>query len=176
MTSETSDLKSKNWAWVSIKNPTYPAEGAGNQTFSFYTLLGAVLGGPLFLVIYFRLSLWFYLFLFPLGLPIFAGYFFLASKYATPHNNKVKLPGKKIEEYISIKDSSLAAYSGRNKIPMELFFESYFDGKIDLCGDALDILEARHDWASFEFTMGQFKFFLTQWIPETLIHSKKQDE
>ncbi|RIA89215.1 Mycolic acid cyclopropane synthetase-domain-containing protein [Glomus cerebriforme] len=174
MTSEASGLKLKNWA--SIKNPPYPAEGAGNQTFSFYTLLGIVLGGPLFLIIYFRLSLWFYPFLFPISLPIFAGYFFLSSKYATPYNNKVQLPGRKIEEYISIKDSSLAAYSGRNKIPMELFFENYFDEKIDLCGDALEILEARHDWASFEFTMGQFKFFLTQWIPETLIHSKKQDE
>ncbi|CAI2189455.1 7705_t:CDS:2 [Funneliformis geosporum] len=175
MTVETSNLKLKNWD--AIKNPLYPAEGAGNQTFRFYNLLGVILGVPLFLVIFYRLSLWVYPFLLlPLGLLIFAGYFLRSSKYDSPYNNKVKLPGKRLEEYISIKDSSLAAYSGRNKIPMELFFESYFDGKIDLCGDALEILEARHDWASFEFTLGQLKYFLTQWIPETLVHSKKQDE
>ncbi|CAG8747862.1 15866_t:CDS:2, partial [Acaulospora morrowiae] len=163
--------------WKAIKNAPYPAEGAGNQTFGFYSLVAAVLGGPLFLTLYFHLGFWIWLIIFvPVGVAIFLGFVYLSSRYSSPYNNKVELPRKKVEEYLTMKDATLEEYTGRKKIPMELFFESYFDGKIDLTGDALEILEARHDWASFEFCLGQAKFFLTQWIPETVWHSKKQDE
>jgi hypothetical protein len=40
----------------------------------------------------------------------------------------------------------------------------------------LELLEARYDWASFTFTLSQAKFFISQWVPETLWHSRKQDE
>jgi cyclopropane fatty-acyl-phospholipid synthase-like methyltransferase len=40
----------------------------------------------------------------------------------------------------------------------------------------LDILEARYDWIIFQWQWGQLKFLITQWIPETLWHSKQQDE
>ncbi|CAG8754354.1 39482_t:CDS:2 [Gigaspora margarita] len=164
--------------WASVANAPFPAEGAGNQTFSMYQLVAAVIGVPLFLAFYFRLGFWTWLIFlfFPLGVSIYLLYVYTSSKYASPYNNKVKLPGRNIEEYITMKDASLAGYVGRNKIPMEIFFENYFDGKIDLCGDALEILEARHDWASFEFAIGQAKFLVTQWIPETIMHTKKQDE
>ncbi|KAG0750448.1 hypothetical protein G6F23_000176 [Rhizopus arrhizus] len=59
---------------------------------------------------------------------------------------------------------------------METFFEAYFVGKVDFNGDPLEIMELRHDWAAFQFTLGQFKFFLTQWLPETFWHSREQDE
>ncbi|RHZ53697.1 hypothetical protein Glove_438g31 [Diversispora epigaea] len=39
---------------------------------------------------------------------------------------------------------------------MEIFFENYFDSKIDLCGDALEILKARHNWASFEIGLDHY--------------------
>ncbi|KAF9186531.1 Sphingolipid C9-methyltransferase 2 [Haplosporangium sp. Z 767] len=42
--------------------------------------------------------------------------------------------------------------------------------------DCLDVMENRHDWAVFHMTAGQAKFFVTQWIPETIWHSKRQDE
>jgi len=67
-------------------------------------------------------------------------------------------------------------YTGKTKIPMETWFEAYFDGKLDINGDMLEILEHRFDWAKFVFTLSQAKFFLTQWVPETLWHSRKQDE
>nr|CAG8434534.1 6226_t:CDS:2 [Entrophospora candida]CAG8590125.1 2695_t:CDS:2 [Entrophospora candida] len=137
----------KETNWSAIKNAPFPAEGVGNQSYNNYHLVGGMIG-----------------------------YFFGTSKYSSPWKNKVNLPGKNVEEYIKIKDASLSIYSGRKKIPMELFFENYFDNKIDLCGDALEILEARHDWASFEFGLIQAKFFISQWIPETIVHSKKQDE
>ncbi|OMH82356.1 putative fatty acid methyltransferase [Zancudomyces culisetae] len=59
---------------------------------------------------------------------------------------------------------------------MEEFFESYFDGKINIKGDCRDIFEQRYDWAKFGLTVNQVRFFLTQFLPELLFHSKKQDE
>ena len=41
-------------------------------------------------------------------------------------------------------------------------------------GDMLDILEYRHDWATFNFTMGVFRHFLLGFIPEMLSHSRSQ--
>ena len=43
-------------------------------------------------------------------------------------------------------------------------------------GDVLDIMEQRHDWASFALTPEHFKYVLTQMIPEVIMHSKSQDE
>ena len=39
----------------------------------------------------------------------------------------------------------------------------------------LDILEQRHDWARFSFTWALFKYVLTVFIPEVVIHSQEQD-
>lgn len=45
------------------------------------------------------------------------------------------LPGKDIEEYIVIKDQQLKQkYNGQNKIPMQVFHDAYFEGKIDIKG------------------------------------------
>lgn len=163
---------------TTIPVPPFPAEGAGNQTFSNFRLLSAIFGVPLLLSILANTPWAVYLVLVPIfALPIFAGYFVLSSMFARPKDSRVLLPGKNIEEYMTFKDEKLkAVYFGRNKIPMETFFEAYFDGKVDLNGDCLDIFELRHDWAKFCFTLGQAKFFLLHWIPETIWHSKKQDE
>ncbi|KAI9017412.1 S-adenosyl-L-methionine-dependent methyltransferase [Gaertneriomyces semiglobifer] len=140
-------------------------------------LIGAVLGVPLLVNFMIGAPLVWYLVLLPiLGLPVFAGYNVLYAKVAPAVRPQKGLPGKNLEEYMTIKKSELAGYKGRSKIPIETFFENYFDGHIDIKEDMLELLEVRHDWASFTWTMGQVKFFLTQWIPETLWHSKKQDE
>lgn len=52
----------------------------------------------------------------------------------------------------------------------------YFDEKVDFKGDCLDVMEYRHDWASFRFTLSLFKFFFTGMIPEVIWHSRSQDE
>lgn len=57
---------------------------------------------------------------------------------------------------------------------METFHEMYFEGDVSFKGDCLEVMEYRHDWASFEFTLSLFKFFLTGMIPEMLIHSRSQ--
>ena len=51
-------------------------------------------------------------------------------------NEKVVLPGKDIETYITIKDPELKKlYHGKEKIPMQVFHDAYFDGKIDFNGE-----------------------------------------
>lgn len=168
----------KPTTWAAINNATLPAEGAGNQTFDNRILITAVVGVPALISYKLGLPLWFFpILLILLGLPILACTLYLFSRFAPRYRNNIPLPGKPIEEYLTFHDPELKAqYHGRNKIPMETFFEAFFVGKVDFNGDALEIMELRHDWAAFEFTYGQFKFFLTQWLPETFWHSRDQDE
>ena len=73
------------------------------------------------------------------------------SKYGPRINEKVKLPGKPLDHYIDLKQSTLRSYEGK-KVPMQKLHDAYFDGKVDFKGDVLEVMEYRHDWASFEFT------------------------
>ncbi|KAK4056671.1 hypothetical protein OIO90_002223 [Microbotryomycetes sp. JL221] len=87
------------------------------------------------------------------------------------------LPNKNIEEYFTITDNQLKAkYNGRNKIPIQVFYDAYFDKKIELKGDMLELLEYRHDWATFEMTFELLKYVLTVLIPDVVWHSPSQDE
>jgi len=111
------------------------------------------------------------------GVPITLAYWALMSNIGARKNQKVVLPGNDIESYITIKDPKLKElYNGKNKIPIQVFHDAYFDGKIDVNGDMLDILEQRHDWAKFNFTWELFKYVITVFIPEVAIHSQSQDE
>lgn len=77
-----------------------------------------------------------YLFMLVLvGPPTAVGYWSLMSVYGSRKNEKVILPGKDIEEYITIKDAELKkVYKGKEKIPMQLFHDSFFEGKIEFNG------------------------------------------
>jgi hypothetical protein len=74
------------------------------------------------------------------------------------------LPNAPASYYNTFTDPELkAAYgSGKSKIPMETWFEAYFDDKLDINQDMLTMIETRYDWASFTFTLSQLKFFITQ--------------
>jgi sphingolipid C9-methyltransferase len=37
-------------------------------------------------------------------------------------------------------------------------------------------MEQRHDWAKMTFTPELFKYVLTEFLPEVIVHSKSQDE
>ncbi|KAJ2923441.1 hypothetical protein H1R20_g13653, partial [Candolleomyces eurysporus] len=111
------------------------------------------------------------------GVPTAIGYWAFMSAYGGRKNEKVILPGEDIEKYITIKDPELKElYKGKNKIPIQVFHDAYFEGKIDINDDMLDILEARHDWAKFNFTFELFKYVFTVFIPEVIVHSQSQDE
>jgi hypothetical protein len=45
-----------------------------------------------------------------------------------------------------------------------------------MLADVLEIMEQRHDWAKMTFTFELFKYVLTEFLPEVIVHSKSQDE
>ncbi|KAE9393613.1 cyclopropane fatty acid synthase domain-containing protein [Gymnopus androsaceus JB14] len=110
------------------------------------------------------------------GLPITLAYWMVMSRIGNRKNEKVQLPGKNIEEYITIKDPELKKlYNGKEKIPMQVFHDAYFEGKIDFNGDVLEIMEQRHDWAKFVMTWSLLKYVLTVLVPDVITHSSEQD-
>jgi hypothetical protein len=110
-----------------------------------------------------------------LDLPILAAFWLITSEYAPRRNEKAKLPGKPIEHYLTFhKAEDREKYHGRAKIPMETFYEKYFDGDVSFNGDCLDILEWRHDWCNFRFTIGLIKYFLFNFLPEMIMHTRSQ--
>ncbi len=80
-----------------------------------------------------------------------------------------------MEHYLEFRrEKDREKYHGKNKIPMETFHEMYFDGEVNFKGDALEVMEYRHDWASFRFTISLFRFFLTGMMPEVIMHTRSQ--
>ncbi len=126
-----------------IKNAPLVGLAEGNASFSNLHLAALVLGVPYvlksILPIVSRGGFKTYLFLVILtGVPTTIAYWTLNSLYGSRKNEKIQLPGKNIEEYISIKDVELKSkYNGREKIPMQVFHDAYFDGKIDFNGGSL---------------------------------------
>ncbi|KAK1750640.1 S-adenosyl-L-methionine-dependent methyltransferase [Echria macrotheca] len=161
-----------------IKNAPLPADAAGAESFS-NTLLFSILGGVPFYLSWkvgggLKTTIFFALFT---TLPLLAGFWILASTVSPRKNEKARYPGRPVEHYLTFKNAAdKAKYSGRNKIPMETFHEMYFDGDVEFNGDCLEVLEYRHDWASFRFTYGLIKFFVTGMIPEVIMHTRSQDE
>lgn len=106
--------------------------------------------------------------------PLLATFWYLSSSLSPRKNEKVKLPGHSIEDYLTFHNPLDKQQYHSKKIPMEIFQTLYFDGHIEAKGDLLEVLEYRHDWANFHFTIGLFKFFLLGFIPEMLLHSRSQ--
>ncbi|PWN50394.1 S-adenosyl-L-methionine-dependent methyltransferase [Violaceomyces palustris] len=168
--------------YPAIANAPLPAEG--NGSFNNYHLAGLVLFAPAVILrlIPFVNPSWFswtaYFFLVAIfGVPVTIGYWTVMSIYGPRKNEKVVLPGKPIEFYLDIKDPELKkTYFGHKKIPLSVFHEAFFEGKIDIKGDMLDLLEYRWDWASMRFTPELFKFVLFTMLPDVILHTAKQDE
>jgi sphingolipid C9-methyltransferase len=154
----------------------FVVEGAGFETFSTRNMYLTIFTVPLAIQWIVGFSMYAYpVILALLAIPCFAAFQIMSSKHNAPLRPQKNLAGKKLQDYLEIKSLKLQSYKN-SKIPMETFFESYFDGDIDIKGDMLQVLEGRYDWAAFTFTVSQAKFFLSQWVPETLWHSRKQDE
>ncbi|KAK9366265.1 S-adenosyl-L-methionine-dependent methyltransferase [Lipomyces kononenkoae] len=165
-------------AYSAIKNAPLPAEGSSSKHFNNKVLLALLFFIPYYLTRKFHGGLKTFVFFFViLAIPILASFWTVASTFSPRLNNKVKLPNKGVEHYLEFHDEQdKLKYSGSNKIPMETFHEMYFDSKVSFKGDALDVLEYRHDWASFRFTISLYKFFVTGMMPEVIMHTRSQDE
>jgi len=109
------------------------------------------------------------------SVPILLAFWTLASMFTPRKNEKARYPGRPVEHYLTFKSPEHnQKYSGRNKIPMETFHEMYFAGEVEFNGDCLEIMEYRHDWASFRFTLGMFKFVFFSFVPEVIMHTRSQ--
>ena len=164
--------------YSAIKNAPLPADAAGSENFNNYILFGLIGLVPAYLSwkVGGGLKTWIFFGLFT-SIPILVSFWFVASSMSPRKNEKARYPGAPIEHYLKFhREADKAKYRGKNKIPMETFHEMYFDGLVDFNGDALEVLEYRHDWASFRFTISLVWFFLTGMIPEMLMHTRSQDE
>ena len=108
--------------------------------------------------------------------PVLVLFWAYASRFSPRINDKVKLPGRSVEHYVTFKDAAdKARWSGRNTVPIHSFSELYVDGKADFNGDCLDVLEYRHDSSNFSFTWDLFKYILFTFGPDVLLHTRDQD-
>lgn len=170
-------------ALPSIHNAPLPADGPGSKHFNNWVMLGLVIGVPAFLTRKLGLGFktWLFLAVFT-TIPILMAYWTVMSLYSPRLNEKAKYPNRPILYYLEYHTPELKAkYETLNngqgtKIPIETFQELFFDGKVSFKGDCLDVMEYKHDWANFRFTLGLFRFFLLGMIPEVIMHSKSQDE
>jgi hypothetical protein len=102
---------------------------------------------------------------------------YIASIISPRKNEKAKYPGRPVEHYLRFhREEDRVKYRGRSKIPLETFHEMYFEGDVDFKGDALEVMEYRHDWASFRFTWSLFVFFFTGMMPEVVMHTRSQGQ
>lgn len=172
----------RNWSnllplqYPAIKNAPLPADAAGNESFSLLALAGLLIVPPFWLSWKVgggtKTALFFALFT---TIPLLAGFWLVVSSISPRKNEKAKYPGRPVEHYLTFKKpEDKTKYHGKNKIPMETFHEMYFDGDVDFNGDCLEVMEYRHDWASFRFTIGLIKFFLFGMIPEVIMHTRSQ--
>jgi cyclopropane fatty-acyl-phospholipid synthase-like methyltransferase len=82
---------------------------------------------------------------------------------------------KGLTDYVAFRDTKLASRYQNKKIPISTLFEAYFDGAVDFKGDIYEMLANRHNFTTHEFTPEHVKYFVTKFLPETLIHSQKDD-
>ncbi len=81
-----------------------------------------------------------------------------------------------LEYIISKTDSVRSRYKEGKKVSFGLFIEDFINGRIEINGNFEEFMESRSQFFDYSLTANHFKFFFSRFIPEVLIHSKKQDE
>ncbi len=81
-----------------------------------------------------------------------------------------------LTEYVVFHDGALARRHGKKPMPIDTLFEAYFEGALDIPGNIYALLADRHAVTQHKFTPAHVKYFLTRFVPEFAIHSKKMDE
>jgi cyclopropane fatty-acyl-phospholipid synthase-like methyltransferase len=82
----------------------------------------------------------------------------------------------KLSDYVVFLDSKLAEKFSNDRIPIDTLWEAYFDGAVDIPGDIYRLLADRHAVAKHPFTREHVKYFVTKFVPELVVHSRKIDE
>lgn len=73
-------------------------------------------------------------------------------------------------------NATRARYVTGNNPSFGHFVEDFMDGNIDIKGDFEEFMKVRNGYFRYSLTAHHWKFFFSRLIPETLIHSKSQDE
>ncbi|KAI5460581.1 S-adenosyl-L-methionine-dependent methyltransferase [Mariannaea sp. PMI_226] len=161
-----------------IKNAPLPADGPGHEQWSNALLLGALIGFPTWFSWKFsgglKTTLFFSIFT---TVPVLVVLWTIMSTVSPRINEKVQLPGRPVEYYLTFKNPvDKARWNGRHRISMQTFFELYFNGDVDFNGDCLEVMEYRHEWARFNFTIDLFRYILFTFAPDVILHHRSQDE
>jgi len=85
---------------------------------------------------------------------------------------------KAVTDHIEFHDDDLRRKYADRRIPMATLYEAYFDGDVDLPEDdqIYEFLENRDQFVNYWLTPEHFKWAVTNFVPEVLIHSKHQDK
>lgn len=81
----------------------------------------------------------------------------------------------KISDFVEVKKPRLSSRYGKEKVAVGHFVEDYMNGRIDINVPFKTIMKHKDEIFTWNFTGHHWKFFLSRFIPEVLIHSKKQD-
>ena len=73
-------------------------------------------------------------------------------------------------------DATRARYKPGTRTSFGYFVEDFLNSRIDIKGDFEEFMKLRNTYFDYYYTPHHWKFFITRLIPETLIHSKSQDE
>lgn len=166
--------KPTSWGWGSPFTPTKADEKESHNHFPWPLVYVLWVVLPTF-VVYNVCNHWLgWLILFPIlavviGLPVFGLTVMLHSQLTWPSG------ASNSESYFIFKDEAFKAKWNGKKIPVEEFYEAYFAEKVDFEGDLLETLYNRREFIRPVITWNHIKFFLSQLIPELLVHSRQQD-
>ncbi|HEY3875167.1 MAG TPA: cyclopropane-fatty-acyl-phospholipid synthase family protein [Candidatus Kapabacteria bacterium] len=87
------------------------------------------------------------------------------------------LPSKNIRDLIQIRDQSVASrYRNGEKTSITDFIEDYMNGRVDVTCDVQELLQSRTLFFNYKYVGHHLKFLFSRFLPEVMIHSKKQDE
>ncbi len=82
-----------------------------------------------------------------------------------------------IHDFVTFTDSSLSRAWAGKKVPMSDVYEAYIESKLDIPADKWEaFFDSRNETMSFRITESHLKWAVTNFFPEVLIHSKKQDK
>src|SRR4051812_35774585 len=82
-----------------------------------------------------------------------------------------------LHDFVTFADSSLSRSWAGKKVPISDVYEAYIEGKLDIPADKWEaFFDTRDETMSFRITDSHLKWAVTNFFPEVLIHSKKQDK
>jgi sphingolipid C9-methyltransferase len=82
----------------------------------------------------------------------------------------------KLTDYVVFHDQKLAKRYENRPIPMSVLYEAYLDEAIDIPGDIYAFLRNRNAFVKYTLTPQHFRWAITNFIPETVVHTKRQDK